>query len=144
MIARPIVGADQQQQRQRQRQRQRRAGTKMRTIFDISRHVYCGTFIAREPERRVIDKRIRLLSRLIKFGSRNPIYRGGGGERMLERTIGRIRGKSGSTLSFAAAFLFFIGRLWTGARQFAKRTPTSLNLVGLFRFPRVTTVMGAR
>lgn len=31
------------------------------------RYVYCGTFIARKP-RRVIDKRVHLLSRLIKFG----------------------------------------------------------------------------
>jgi len=61
LIARPIVGAD---------QRAKASRAKMRAIFDIR-----GTFIAallscaREP-RRVIDKRVHLLSRLIKFGTR--------------------------------------------------------------------------
>lgn len=54
---RPIVGADQ------------RGGIVGENTSHIRypRYVYCGTFIAREP-RRVIDKRVHLLSRLIKFG----------------------------------------------------------------------------
>jgi len=63
LIARPIVGAD---------QRAKASRVKMRAIFDIR-----GTFIAallsraREP-RCVIDKRVHLLSRLIKFGMGMP------------------------------------------------------------------------
>lgn len=56
---RPIVGAD-----------QRRAATSRgenASHIRYPRYVYCGTFIARKP-RRVIDKRVHLLSRLIKFG----------------------------------------------------------------------------
>lgn len=57
------------------------------------RYVYRGTFIARAEPRRVIDKRVHLLSRLIKF--RTP---GGGLSETLERAIGWIDEDRGEIL----------------------------------------------